>query len=844
MRVKTYLCSARAACILLTVIMLAAVMVQWYPLQLGDSKLYDWMSSLRVGSTDSPVVIVAVDEKSIHQLGDWPWPRSYIADIIQTLSRSGAHTLGISLLYPERESNFGLQEIQRVRAKLQEDAVIGKLKAFKQIDRMLGESEIQLNNDDRLISVVLAARNVVLPLIFEFEASTEEEDPEISAWLTMNSLDLKRAVSGLHAEASVLGKFRRLAPEQVLAGQSIIQPYNDLSTKAGALGYLNLTLDGDGVIRKLPLVIDYEGRGYLSFGLQIARKYLGLGLNQVRLTENSVRLMNLEIPVDGSYNMLVNYDGAPDRIPTVSAADVLNGSFRAETLRRKIVLLGLTAPRLIRHYATPVQAEVAPVEIFARQVDNLVTQHLVSRPVWTLGLEMLAVLYFGLFLVFVIPRAKPRVGLSILAILLITWIATAAFLFITFGYWVHIVGPALLAVVGFAVLHRETIARTKTDESVELNRSLGLALQGQGLLDMAFERFVKCPLTDVTVKELLYNLGLDFERKRMFNKALAVYEHIFQAGRFKDIEQRIQRFKTIESTLVFTKGAGKSEPTLLLDDVTAAPTLGRYEILKELGRGAMGTVYLGRDPSINRDVAIKTLNYAAIEANELENVKSRFFREAEAAGKLSHPNIVTIFDVGEDHDMAYMAMELLKGNDLSNYCRKENLLPATQVMQLAASVADALDYAHNQGVVHRDIKPANMILLEINQVKVADFGIARVMSASNTQTGIILGTPNYMSPEQVAGKKVDGRSDLFSLGVVLYELLSGQKPFQGDSLESLMHAISNGSRLPVAEVAPDAPACFAEIVEKLLEKALTRRFKSAAQARDEMRNCLANLNLN
>jgi eukaryotic-like serine/threonine-protein kinase len=147
-------------------------------------------------------------------------------------------------------------------------------------------------------------------------------------------------------------------------------------------------------------------------------------------------------------------------------------------------------------------------------------------------------------------------------------------------------------------------------------------------------------------------------------------------------------------------------------------------------------------------------------------------------------------------------------------------------------------------VVHRDIKPANMILLEINQVKVADFGIARVMSASNTQTGIILGTPNYMSPEQVAGKKVDGRSDLFSLGVVLYELLSGQKPFQGDSLESLMHAISNGSRLPVAEVAPDAPACFAEIVEKLLEKALTRRFKSAAQARDEMRNCLANLNLN
>jgi serine/threonine-protein kinase len=308
-----------------------------------------------------------------------------------------------------------------------------------------------------------------------------------------------------------------------------------------------------------------------------------------------------------------------------------------------------------------------------------------------------------------------------------------------------------------------------------------------------------------------------------------------------DIEKRIGKLKHIGEPLTIAGGSGRSDTTLLIDDTQTKPTFGRYEILKELGRGAMGTVYLGRDPTINRQVAIKTMEYAEVEERDLPDVKARFFREAEAAGKLSHPNIVAIYDAGEEHDMAYIAMELLIGEDLTQYCHAPNLLPVSRVLEITAAVADALDYAHKQGVVHRDIKPANIMLLEDGQIKVTDFGIARVVSASQTRTGIILGTPSYMSPEQVSGKKVDGRSDLFSLGIVLYELLAGTKPFKGDSVTAIMYAISHNASTPLAETAPQVPECCQRLVDKLLTKGLTRRFSTAAQVLKAIAACQSEL---
>jgi len=427
-----------------------------------------------------------------------------------------------------------------------------------------------------------------------------------------------------------------------------------------------------------------------------------------------------------------------------------------------------------------------------------------------------------------------------LGLFVVTWTGTTFLLFLEYGYWLWIFPPFLVAILGYGFFISKRSSEKLRDETVETNKALGLSFQGQGMLDMAFEKFLKCPVKDSSVKQTLYNLGLDFERKRMLNKAMAVYEHIGKAGEFKDIRQRIVRLKDAGKTVILPpeakKGGGVlSEPAL------SKPTLGRYEILKELGRGAMGTVYQGKDHKINREVAIKTLRYVDVESDQLEEVKTRFFHEAEAVGKLSHPNIVTIFDVGEDHDMAYMAMELLQGIDLAECCWIDNLLPVDRVLRIVSSVADALSYAHSCGVVHRDIKPANIILLENDQVKVTDFGIARVLNISETQTGVVLGTPGYMSPEQVGGKKVDGRSDLFSLGVVLYELLTGEKPFTGDNIAAVMYAIAKSSYPPIKKIVPNIPRCCAQIVDRLLTKQVTKRLGPAGKVVKEIDNCLSKL---
>jgi serine/threonine-protein kinase len=257
----------------------------------------------------------------------------------------------------------------------------------------------------------------------------------------------------------------------------------------------------------------------------------------------------------------------------------------------------------------------------------------------------------------------------------------------------------------------------------------------------------------------------------------------------------------------------------------------------------MGIVYLGRDPKINRQVAIKTMVLPeGDDAAATKEIKERFFREAESAGTLNHPNIVRIFDAGEADGVAYIAMELLEGQDFTPYTRKDSLLPAAQVLEYLAVVADALDYAHAQGIVHRDIKPANIMLLKDGTLRVADFGIARITASSKTSTGHIMGTPSYMSPEQVAGKKVDGRSDVFSLSVSLYELLTGQRPFQGgEGLWTLLIQIANDHYPDPRALRPDLPAGVIAILDKGLAKDPAKRYSRAALLAEDLRAVAAAL---
>jgi serine/threonine-protein kinase len=276
-----------------------------------------------------------------------------------------------------------------------------------------------------------------------------------------------------------------------------------------------------------------------------------------------------------------------------------------------------------------------------------------------------------------------------------------------------------------------------------------------------------------------------------------------------------------------------------VEEVPADQRLGRYVLEREIGRGAMGIVYLGRDSAINRLVAIKAIPLAAeFSDTELAEARVRFFREAETAGRLNHPNIVTIYDVGEERGLAYIAMEYLKGHHLSDYSASNSLLEPRKVIELIGRTAEALGFAHKQQVVHRDIKPANLMYDSSTGVlKITDFGIARLTGAGSTRTGIVLGTPSFMSPEQLEGRTVTGRSDLFSLGVSLFQLLTGQLPFTADSMTGLMQQIAEAPHPPLRAFRPDLPACVESVIDRALAKDPEARFDSGAQMAAALDDC-------
>jgi serine/threonine-protein kinase len=273
------------------------------------------------------------------------------------------------------------------------------------------------------------------------------------------------------------------------------------------------------------------------------------------------------------------------------------------------------------------------------------------------------------------------------------------------------------------------------------------------------------------------------------------------------------------------------------------PMLGRYEIDRELGKGAMGTVYLARDPRINRVVALKAIPLAEeFEEKNLAEVKARFFREAELAGRLKHPSIVTVHDAGEDGGLAYIAMEFVQGQVLSQFTASERLLPAAQVLEIGAQIADALDYAHRHDIVHRDIKPGNILFnRDTGETHITDFGIARLTDSTATRTGVVLGTPSFMSPEQLEGRTVKGPSDLFSLGVTLFQLLSGQLPFRADSMTGLMDKIANTPHPPLRTIRPDLAPCVSLIVDRALAKDPANRFQAGAEMSKALRACARQL---
>ncbi len=804
----------------LTILLLLAALIQWYPLQLLEYKTYDLRARLRVKKPEAPIVIVAIDDASIERLGRWPWPRSYMAEMMTQIAACEPALIGTNILYTEADRNSALDELRL----LQETVV--KLGGSPAILDAITQSAERLDNDTLLTASLAATNKVILPLFFTLGDQAATPDPNLPEYL--KKISKEQASKGKLIQATELS-----AP---------IAPFAE---KALSLGHINIIQDSDGTVRSESLLIYYRGRIYPSFALRAALTYLHIPPSQLTVSNERLTAGQLSIPVDQQGRMLISYNGGFGSFPTYSFFDVASGSVKPETFKGKIVLIGSVATGIANFTVTPFQSTYPTIELIATAIENIINKSSISRPAWLIWAELGTMLLFGIFLAFAIPRLKAGMSAAIAFGLFLIWNGSAVWLFATKGIWLGMVAPTLLLAIGYTAMvsirYMVTEQRNELVESdsIETNKMLGLSFQGQGLLDLAFEKFLKCPVENNTIRDLLYNLALDFERKRMFNKAAAVYEHILTVGDYKDIKERISTMKTAGETMIFG-GTGRREGTIIAG-AAVSPTIGRYEIQKELGRGAMGVVYLGKDPKINRMVAIKTVRFEDVDQDLLDETKKRFFREAEAAGTLNHPNIVTIYDVGEEEDLAYVAMELLDGSDLTPYVKKEKLLPVKELLKIISSVAEGLAFAHEKGIVHRDIKPANIMLLNDGTVKIADFGIARITTSSSTQTGTVLGTPSYMSPEQVAGQKVDGRSDLFSLGVAMYELLSGQKPFTGDSIAALMYAIANKPPVLITQINPDIPQCCAYITHRLITKELAKRYQNAREVVEHVKICLAKI---
>ena len=798
------------------------------------------------------ISIIAIDDHTINNMGRWPWPRNIHAQMLDTLRAGGAKVVGDLFSYSEPQIDPGFKYIEKLRAIYAAAGV-----RIPALARQLNEASRALNTDTILATSLGKAADVVLPMTFEMGESQGVPGAPLPGFVTRNAV---REVNWSSAgDTSV-------QPPSATGVRS--RPIPQIGERALGIGHLTQFQDVDGVSRKEALVLRYNNQYFPSVALLLAAEGLNLGPADIEVTlGEGVRLGRRNIRTDPLLQMnTFFYSGDRDEpaFPLTSFYDVYSGRISAENYRGKIVLIGITAAGAGNVSKTPVAAAMAPVETLAHAVSSILNEDFFVVPEWNGYARLGTWLFISLYLIALFPHLRAGIALGVTGALFITLLAAHYLLMTREALWVSLMMPAALLVLGHVLLTSKRFLMTEGRKLASLagskqsSRMLGLALQGQGQLDKAFEKFRECPLNDSTM-DLLYNLALDYEGKRQFDKAGAAYLYMSDhAPKFRDIAQRISRSKIMEGTMLLqsadpgsvaigTKlpestatGAAAATGTPLLDGTgEQKPIFGRYQVEQVLGKGAMGVVYRGQDLKINRFVAIKTVELEQnFEVHELDEIRERFFREAETAGRLNHPNIVTIFDAGEEHNLAYIAMEFLKGQDLTAYTKADRLLPVDKVLNIVIQAAEALDYAHGENVVHRDIKPANIMYEADSQsVKLTDFGIARVTDSSKTKTGMVLGTPSYMSPEQLSGRKIDGRSDLFSLGVMLFQLCTGQLPFKADSMAGLMFKIANDTHPSPGDLRPELPPCLTSIIDKALAKLADERYSRGAEMARDLREC-------
>jgi serine/threonine-protein kinase len=803
---------------LLTSILVVILLVNGFgPLDNLQSSIDDFLCE--VTATDDPrpgVAIVQIDDRAQEEFGRWPWNRDLIADLAAAVATGQPKAVVIDLdLYedPDQDS-AGYTDILASQLTWIEQAV--------------------LPYD---IALATFRRNKTIPHEFIFKNSIVVDNP-----------------IGIMDEQSSL-QVRKVFP-----------PAEKLLAHDPHLGFEYHEPDDDRILRHQPLAMQFDGYYYPSLSLMAAMVYLGVPSSEVVITEGQ----HIEIgdqrrvPIDNHGRYFVNFpkDGC---FTVYSAYHVLSEGFNLKDLEDKLVFVVVDNFRAGEWFTTPVNAEL-PDRLLAPVIaENIINNDFLTRSSDNTGLLMLIIFALGGALAFVLPRVNLMYRLIIIGGLLVV-LANANYLLVSsfrmIPDTVYIALQLVLFMVASPFLESELLGGRvqapsskagkkkpvakpdKADRSAPV-RELGDTGGTEQMPTTAFEAGQSDSGRTETDGEHdghslhdYQTIALDgdggspdsepTEVDGADSGELEADGHGGDSGSHPEIISPTSHYDE-EPPPQEGENAYAEEPVSDSQRIAVEITsLGRYQITGALGRGAMGMVYKGVDPAINRPVALKTIRLDFLnDPNEIAELKERLHREAQAAGKLSHPNIVTIYDVGSEGPLQYIAMEYLEGRTLEQLIKKKVKFNYKIIAKIIIQICEALEYAHERGIVHRDIKPANVMVLDEYRVKVMDYGIARIDSNSMTKTGIAMGTPNYISPEQLQGQSVDCRADIFSLGVVMYEMLLGRRPFRGENITSLIYSIVNNEPEKPSNLNPQIPLLFDHIITRALKKNPPERYQRA-----------------
>jgi len=763
---------------------------------------YDLCQRLSATVAEAPVIIVQPDAGGADL---WTLPR--VAELITSVRAAGARVIIPATPAPLLATTDEVSRLQSLLRLEERGGAPANSAEPGLLRRQLAETEERLAQQQRIAAAITTAGNVVLGL------ATTEYRPGVTA-----------GTGPCSQRVTAASTFVAAPDRAVPATAALVPAASVLCEAAAAIGHVALLTDRDGVVRRAAPVLTTEPGAVPSSALAAIR----LEGDEPRRNGNLIRFYSAATGAGG--------------FPVITADDVLAGR-DSGALRDRYVVIGSTGAGATHSVRTPLDDRSGTAVLIATDLANFLMGDQISRPGWALWLEIGLALLLAIGAVLsgrlTLPAAAGVAVAGMLVLLLVEFVLIA-----TAGIWFHLAGLALFCLTGVALLQfsvqlfGQSGAASPGGAGTRGGNSAGTGEE----LDLGFSVLRQQPTTERT-KAQLYDLAMEHGKKRDYARAERVFRHL--AARdpgYRDVAAKLEKLSGARGVAPQRAAPRTNEPVPSAGPPAVSPagrTLGRYELERVIGRGAMATVYLGRDPTINRRVAIKTLPLAEEFAdNDLATARSHFLREAESAGRLNHPYIISIHDAGEDNHVAYLAMEYFEGKPLNHYAQLGRLLPPKVVFELMARAAEALHYAHSQNVVHRDVKPANLMYdIASDRLKLTDFGIARLTDSSRTRTGIILGTPSYMSPEQLSASKVTGQTDLYSLGVTMYHLLTGAPPFQADSIPRLMDKIVHQKHRPVADIRDDVPACADAILDRALAKNPADRYDSGKAMALALREC-------